>query len=35
LKLTPSKAKSLLGADVCDLVFNNYKWFYETFKYSK
>jgi hypothetical protein len=35
LKLTPSKAKSLLGADVCDWVFNNYKWFYETFKYSK
>lgn len=35
LKLVPSKAKSLLGADVCDWIFNNYRWFFETFKYSK
>lgn len=35
LKLMPSKAKSLLGADVCNWIYNNYKWFYEIFKYSK
>lgn len=35
LKLTPSKARQLLGKDVCDWIFNNYRWFYETFRYSK
>ena len=35
LKLMPSKAKQLLGADVCNWIFENYKWFYSYFKYSK
>jgi len=35
LKLMPSKAKSLLGDEVCNWIYNNYKWFYEIFKYSK
>jgi len=35
LKLQPSKAKALLGKQVCDWIFDNYRWFYETFKYSR
>lgn len=35
LKLMPSKAKQLLGADVCNWIFQNYKWFFDYFKYSK
>lgn len=35
LKLLPSKSKQLLGKEVCDSIYNNYYWFYETFKYAK
>lgn len=35
LKLNPSKAKSVLGVDVCNWIHANYKWFYDYFKYSK
>jgi sulfotransferase len=35
LEPVPSKAKQLLGKDVCDWVYNNYKWFYDQFRYSK
>jgi sulfotransferase len=35
LKLLPSKAKQLLGKEVCDWIYNNYKWFNDYFKYSK
>jgi len=35
VKLLPSKAKHLLGKDVCDWLYNNYKWFYDYFKYTK
>jgi sulfotransferase len=35
VKLLPSKAKQLLGKDVCDWLYNNYKWFYDYFKYTK
>lgn len=35
LKLLPSKAKQLLGKEVCDWIFNNYKWFNDYFKYTK
>jgi sulfotransferase len=35
LKLTPSKAKALLGKEVCDWIFNNYEWFFKYFSYSK
>jgi sulfotransferase len=36
-KLEPlqSNAQEMLGKDVCDWIFNNYKWFYDIFKYSK
>lgn len=36
-KLEPvrSKAKELLGRDVTDWIYNNYKWFYDQFRYSK
>lgn len=36
-KLEPvrSKAKDLLGKDVTDWIYNNYKWFYDQFKYTK
>ena len=36
-KLEPmqSQAKKILGADVCDWVYNNYKWFYDRFGYKK
>lgn len=35
LKLTPSKAKAVLGKDVTDWIYNNYQWFYNQFRYSK
>jgi sulfotransferase len=36
-KLEPvrSRAKELLGKDVTDWIYNNYKWFFDEFKYSK
>lgn len=36
-KLEPvrSKAKELLGKDVTNWIYENYKWFFETFRYSK
>jgi sulfotransferase len=36
-KLEPvqSRAKQLLGKDVTDWIYNNYKWFYDQFRYSK
>lgn len=36
-KLKPqySNAKSVLGADVCEWIFNNYKWFFDKFQYKK
>jgi sulfotransferase len=35
LKLLPSKAKQLLGKEVTDCIFTNYKWFNDYFKYTK
>jgi sulfotransferase len=35
LKLLPSKAKTLLSKQVCDWIYDNYRWFYDTFRYSK
>ena len=35
LEPMPSKAKTLLGRDVTDWIYNNYKWFYEQFNYKK
>jgi sulfotransferase len=36
-KLEPlqSQAKKILGTDVCDWIYNNYKWFYDRFGYRK
>lgn len=35
LEPVPSRAKELLGKEVCDWVWNNYKWFFEQFRYTK
>jgi sulfotransferase len=35
LEPMPSKAKTLLGRDVTDWIYNNYKWFYDQFNYKK
>jgi hypothetical protein len=35
LEPVPSRAKHLLGKDVSDWIYNNYKWFYDQFRYSK
>lgn len=35
LEPVPSRAKQLLGKDVTDWIYNNYEWFYKTFRYSK
>jgi sulfotransferase len=36
-KLEPvrSRAKELLGKDVTDWIYTNYKWFFDTFRYTK
>lgn len=31
----PSKARQLLGKDVVDWIWNNYRWFFDEFKYTK
>jgi len=35
LELTPSTAKEVLGRDVCNWIFDNYRWFYDYFRYTK
>lgn len=35
LEMLPSKANDLLGKDVTDWIFENYRWFYDIFKYAK
>jgi len=35
LEPVPSKAKQLLGKEVAAWIFENYKWFFEQFRYSK
>jgi sulfotransferase len=35
VKMSPSNAVEILGEDVCEWIYNNYKWFFETFHYSK
>ena len=35
LEPIPSRAKQLLGKDVTDWIFNNYKWFFDQFRYTK
>ena len=35
LTLTPSTANKILGKDVTEWIYNNYRWFFDYFKYSK
>ena len=35
LEPVPSKAKQLLGKDVTDWIYTNYKWYFDQFRYSK
>lgn len=35
LELRPSDAKQILGADVCDWLYNTYRWYYDKFGYKK
>ena len=35
LELTPSTANKVLGTDVTEWIYSNYRWFYDTFKYEK
>ena len=35
LEHVPSKAKSLLGKDVCDWIYDQYRWYFDQFGYKK
>jgi sulfotransferase len=35
VKMSPSNAIEILGEDVCEWIYNNYKWFFEFFEYQK
>ncbi len=35
LEMRPSDAKLILGADICNWLFENYKWYYTKFGYKK
>jgi sulfotransferase len=35
LQPVPSRAKTLLGKDVTDWIFENYRWFFDKFRYTK
>lgn len=35
LKFIPSQSKEILGKDVCDYIYNEYKWYFDVFNYSK
>jgi sulfotransferase len=35
LEMKPSEAKLVLGADICDWIYNTYKWYYDKFGYKK
>lgn len=34
VEMKPSDSNIILGQDVCDWIYNNYKWFYEYFNYN-
>lgn len=34
VEMLPSDANEVLGKDVCDWIYNNYKWFYDYFQYK-
>jgi len=35
LGMLPNDSKEILGEYTCDWVYNNFKWFFDTFKYNK
>jgi sulfotransferase len=35
LELPPSEAKKILGADVCDIIYKNYDWYFNKYNYRK
>jgi sulfotransferase len=35
LEMKPSDAKAILGADICEWVYNTYRWYYDKFGYKK
>jgi sulfotransferase len=35
LKPVPSTAKQVLGRDVTDWIWTNYKWYFDYFRYTK
>jgi hypothetical protein len=35
LNMLPSDAKQILGNDICDWIYNHYRWFYNYFRYQK
>jgi sulfotransferase len=35
LEMKPSDAKAILGADICDWLYNTYRWYYDKFGYKK
>jgi len=35
LQMKPSDAKSILGSDICDWLYNTYRWYYDKFGYKK
>lgn len=34
VEMLPSDANQILGKDICDWIYNNYKWFFEYFGYN-
>lgn len=34
VNMNPSDAKQILGNEVCDWIYNNYKWFFDYFSYN-
>jgi len=35
LSMLPNDSKEILGEYTCDWIYNNFKWFFDTFKYNK
>jgi sulfotransferase len=35
LEMKPSDAKIILGSDICDWIYNTYRWYYDKFGYKK
>jgi sulfotransferase len=35
LELQPSDAKKVLGTDICNWLYDNYRWYFDKFNYKK